>query len=137
MLAGLRIETAPDDLMARVLADAARTLPVPLPLPVQTRPQTQPVAQPVRHPADLRPRRGAGLRRRAGGTGSITGLNIRAQIGGWPAISGLAAACALGVWLGFAPPRGLPDPVDLVYLAQADIDLLEPDLIAALQTEDG
>lgn len=64
------------DLMARVLADAERSVPRSV------------AARSVVSPA----------RRRSGWREFI------ALIGGWPALGGLATAAATGFWIGFAPP---------------------------------
>lgn len=66
-----------DDLMARILADAALHQPVP--------------TQPMTH-TPVRP----GLRERVLGV-----------LGGWRAVAGLATATVAGVWIGFAAPGGI------------------------------
>ncbi|WP_121062085.1 hypothetical protein [Chachezhania antarctica] len=108
MLADLRLDTGPDDLMARVLADAAAEQPKTahiIPLAVRRR----------------APRRFAG--------------QLRAQLGGWAGLGGLAAACAAGVWIGFAPPQGLPDPAELMSLADSEIEYMDTQLLAAIEAE--
>lgn len=75
-----------DDLMARILADAAR---------VQAEHGAQ--AAPV-----LRPARASILSRALG------------VLGGWGALAGLATATVAGVWIGFAAPDGLADYTDLI-----------------------
>jgi hypothetical protein len=55
-------------------------------------------------------------------------------LGGWSAIGGMATACAAGIWIGFSPPERLPDPVELVRLADADL-FSDDDLLDALAEE--
>jgi hypothetical protein len=73
----------PDQLMAAILADAAR---------VQAEQQAVAVAVPARRPRLVQ---------------------LWQAIGGWPGLGGLATACAVGLWIGLAPPQFLPDPVAL------------------------
>ena len=69
-------------------------------------------------------------------TGRGLWQQVMQMLGGWPSIGGLAAACAAGMWIGLAPPSFLPDPMQLVTGAQADIDLFGgDDLVAALSEE--
>ena len=70
-----------DDLMARILADAATAM----------RPVAAPVAAPVWAPGPTR----SGWR------------STLAAIGGWPALGGMALATMAGVWIGVAPPDRL------------------------------
>jgi len=108
ILAEMRLETVPDDLMARVLADAAAELPRPAPA----------VAPPRKRRT---PWHFAG--------------QLRAQLGGWAGMGGLAAACATGVWIGFAPPQGLPDPAELISLADSEITYMDTQLLAEIEAE--
>lgn len=72
-----------DDLMARILADAAAEQPAP----------AAAVVAPVRRRPDI--------------LGSIL-----AALGGWPAAAGLAAIAGVGVLVGYSPPDALMGALD-------------------------
>lgn len=87
----------PEGLSDRILADAAREQAL------------------IIHSVE----RSSGLRKWFG--------QFRDVLGGWYGMGGLAAACAAGVWIGISPPTGLPDPVQLVFGTQTEMDLLSSD----------
>lgn len=62
---------------------------------------------------------------------------FRAALGGWPGVSGLATACAAGLWIGLAPPAFMPDPLDLVYQTEDELDLFGDTALADILTEEG
>ncbi|MHA6262516.1 hypothetical protein ACXYMO_04880 [Arenibacterium sp. CAU 1754] len=64
---------------------------------------------------------------------------LREALGGWYGMGGLAAACATGLWMGIAPPDIMPDPVQMVFGTQADLDLLSADDLSSVlaQVEEG
>lgn len=99
----------PDDLMARVLADAAAENPL--------------------RAAPAAPR----LARR-----ESLWLQLVAALGGRGALAGMAAAGLAGVWIGFAQPLALPFVPDAgtVELFPSDLDLLG-DVLAADTLSEG
>ena len=62
---------------------------------------------------------------------------LRGALGGWPGLGGLATACAAGVWIGLAPPAFLPDPVDLVYQGEDELDVMGGAGLGEFLSEDG
>lgn len=64
---------------------------------------------------------------------------LREALGGWYGMGGLAAACATGLWMGIAPPDIMPDPVQMVFGTQAELDLLSADDLSSVlaQVEEG
>ena len=89
--------TLPDDLSARILADAAD---------VQARQAAALAVPPAQNPAATFAASAIGMWRQ-----------FRAAVGGWPAMGGMAAACAVGLWIGLAPPSFLPDPAEFTQLS--------------------
>ncbi len=102
----------PDDLMARVLADAAAEIPVRAGRPAPVAPQT--VAR------------------------ESLWSQLVAALGGRGALAGMAAAGLAGVWIGFAQPVMLPFAPDAgtVDLFPSDLDLLG-DVLAADTLSEG
>lgn len=93
-----------DDLMARVLADAAE---------VQPRATALAPARPVPGAAAEPP----------GFVAAILDL-----LGGWPAVSGLAAAGVAGLWVGVAPPAALETLAVDMLGTSVSVDVLSDDL---------
>ena len=92
--------TLPDDLSARILADAADAADV------QARQAAALAVPPAQNPAGALAASAIGMWRQ-----------FRAAVGGWPAMGGMAAACAVGLWIGLAPPSFLPDPAEFTQLS--------------------
>lgn len=94
-----------DDLMARILADAAA---------VQARPVAAPTPAPVAS---------------GGWRGWLS------AIGGWPAAGGMALATVAGVWIGVAPPSGLTTWASGLWGETVSVDLdPEDDLLGLLES---
>ncbi|MDE4146088.1 MAG: hypothetical protein P1U91_08780 [Pseudophaeobacter sp. bin_em_oilr2.035] len=92
--------TLPDDLSARILADAADAADV------QARQAAALAVPPAQNLAAAFAASAIGMWRQ-----------FRAAVGGWPAMGGMAAACAVGLWIGLAPPSFLPDPAEFTQLS--------------------
>ncbi|WP_341641031.1 hypothetical protein [Phycobacter sp. K97] len=106
----------PDNLTARILADAAS---------VQAAHQGAMAVQ--RGPMGQAPRAAA--------------LRLWHQfwraVGGWPAMAGMATACGAGLWIGLAPPDFVPDPIEIVQAsAQTESLPYESYDLAVLLDED-